>query len=345
MFHTQCLKLHLKSIIRFIICFVTSLSLVSLPFQASAYSIYGPTTYTPTPSMYSNDCKTKPPKKYLGLCGSSGPVIFGASANQGVQANTPGYTQGLGGGAFLLEADLYGVLKVGVALSGFIMRVQGDADATNIDTRTKVVGGAPAIYGGLNYGGAFAYVTIATGVLKYNTSRTIRIANRIASGNFEARQNSFRGRIGYAAPFGTLEITPMATIDNVNIYKGMYTETGAGSFNLTVRNGASSASQSAIGVRFAEISEPEIFYPEFHFFAISDSNTTGNKLKVISRFLDGVPPVVLEGNTPGSTGYNVGGSISTGIFKIGSIMACYEYEKRQKGYTGHAFFIRFLVPF
>lgn len=346
MFHNKWLNINLKFMITFIthlIFHIISIILILLPLETHAYSTYF--TYAPTNDVYLNQCRTKPPKKYFGICGNSGPVLFGMSATQGVQANTPGYTMGLGGGAFLLEADIYNIFKVGLALSGFIARVSGDADPINTGTRTKIVGGSPAIYGGFNYSGAFVYVTIATGVLKYTTSRTIRTPNIVADGHFEARQNSYRGRIGYAAPFGTLEITPMATVDNVIISKGMFTETGAGAFNVTVRNGTSSASQAAFGARFAEISEPEIFYPEIHFFATSDSNTTGNKLRVISRFLDGVPPIVLQGNTPGSTGYNVGGSITTSIFRTGNIMACYEYETRQKGFTSHSFFVRFFVSF
>jgi uncharacterized protein with beta-barrel porin domain len=335
-----------RNTIRIIIQSIIYLSFILLPTKIFAYSTYGTVTYAPNNDyIYSTSCKTTPPKKYFGICGSSGPVVFAASASQGVQTDTPGYTMGLGGAGFLLEADAYGFLKLGVAISGFIMRVSGDEDAVNTGTRTKVVGGSPAVYGGLYYSGAFIYVTAATGVLKYTTSRTVRIPNLIADGHFEARQNSYRARIGYAAPFGTVEITPMATIDNVIISKGTYTETGAGAFNVTVRNGVSSASQAAAGVRVAEISEPEIFYPEIHFFATSDSNTTGNKLRVISRFLDGIPPVVLVGNTPGSNGYNVGGSITTTIFRTGTVMACYEYELRQKGFTGHSFFIRFMVAF
>ncbi len=324
MFHNKLLRIFL------------SIILLSVPFQSTQSAPYR-----------SDICRTKVPKRYFGICGSSGPVIFAVSVNQGAQNATPPYTGGLGGGGFFLEGDFYGVFKAGVALSGFIMRVDAGPDPVNVSTRTKIVSGAPAVYGGFNYNGAFVYVTLATGILKYSTSRTIRIANLIAQGNFEARQNSYRGRIGYAAPFGNLEITPMATVDNVTISKGMYTETGAGAFNLTVRNGVSSASQSAFGARFAEISEPEIFYPEVHFFATSDSNTTGNKLRVVSRFLDGIPPIVLQGNTPGSTGYNIGGSISTSTIlgKNVSLVATYDYEARQKGYTSHSFYVRFLALF
>lgn len=302
--------------------------------------------YPSTYAAISESCRIKTPKKFFGICGSSGPIFFGASANQGVRTDVPGYTMGLGGAGFFLEAELYGIFKVGVALSGFVMRTNEGGDTNTVFRRTKIVSGTPAIYGGINYMGAFFYVTASTGILKYSTSRLVRVANVSASGNFEARQNSYRGRIGYAAPFGSIELTPMATIDNALIYKGTFVETGAGSFNVTQLNGASSASQSAVGLRVAEISEPALFYPEAHFFAISDSNTTGTKLKVISRFVDGLPPIVLQGATPGANGYNVGGSIATSVFqKNVLITAGYEYELRQKGYTGHAVFITLMARF
>lgn len=298
-------------------------------------------------SAYTNmaNCKTGVAKRNFGLCGTTGPVFFGMSAHQGIQNNVPSYSIGLGGAAFLFETDLYGFLKLGAALSGYIMQFTPGTDATAFaGTKLKVLSGTPAIYGGFNYGGAFFIMTVSTGILKYNTSRTVNVVNQIATARFEARQNSVRGRIGYAIPFGTLEVTPIGVIDNVNLRRGAYTETGAGAFNISRTNGEVSGSQTSYGVRFAEISEPDIFYPEIHFFSFSDGKST--RLKVISRFLDGIPPIVLEGDTPGAVGYNIGGSISTTIFGQGMyIIASYDYERREKSFNSHSVFLRIQARF
>lgn len=317
--------------------------LLLAPFQsihAECQAVY-PTAYIPGPWT---DC-TKLRKRNFGLCGTMGPVFFGVSAHQGIQPNTIGYNIGMGGAGFLVETDLWRFLKLGLAFSGYIMQVNPGSDVTETTPKIRILSGTPAVYGGINYAGGFLYLTAATGILKYSTSRTITVANRIATARYEARQNSFRARIGYALPLGTLEITPIAVLDNVNLRRGAYVETGAGAFNLTVKNGEVSGSQLSVGARFAEVSEPDIFYPEIHFFSFSDANT-GAKLKVISRFLDGIPPIVLEGNTPGSNGYNVGGSIATTIFGYGMyVIAAYDYEVRQKSFNSHSFFVRVMATF
>lgn len=277
------------------------------------------------------------------ICGTYSPMIFGTIIHQKPVSGSIGYHLSLAGGAFFVDVSTTKFSKIGIGLSGFGAGYQIGDTATVRGFNIQQSNISPAVYLVLNTGIFFASGTASVGNNRYRTRRTSRITNQEATARFVGLQSALQARVGAALPFGTLEITPIASVDFVKMRRAMFTEvngigiTISGS-NLPFGGGDVSGMQTAIGIRFADITEPEIFYPELHLFSFGDTNQT--RLHVFSRFVDGLPPMILIGETPGASGFNAGMSI-TGAIRGENVKVTlsYDYVSR-KGFESSIIYLR-----
>lgn len=270
-------------------------------------------------------------------CASQGPVIFGSFATQSRNANTNGYKSTLGGFGFLWDIYSLPFIKFGIGLSAAASRIELGDNAISRDETQKVNYITPSFHTRLHYGWGFLSLSPGVGPAHFKTSRVLNGSNTELTGKFNGMLASIRGTLGISIPIDNFEITPMMTIDHGRLKKGTNIETG-GNLTVTTAGGKIKAQQQSFGIRFAEISEPNIFYPEFHIFTFTDTHV--QKLRVISRFLEGIPSYVQDGITPKKAGLNLGCSLtSTLLGEATFLTAGFDYETR-KGYQGYSAFLR-----
>jgi hypothetical protein len=277
------------------------------------------------------------------ICGNYSPMLFGTIIHQKPVNESVGYNLSLGGGFLSVEVNTTKFAKVGVALSGYgcTYRINDTPLVRAFTIEQSNI--SPAAYLTLQYGILFASGTVSVGNNRYRMKRTSVATDQQATARFVGLQSALQGRVGVALPFGTLEITPIASIDFVKMRRAAFTEVNgidiaiSGS-NIPFGGGDISGSQTAIGIRFADISEPEIFYPELHLFSFGDNSRV--RLHVFSRFVDGLPPMILEGNTPGASGFNAGASI-TGAIRGENLKLTLSYDYLQrKGFQSSVIYLR-----
>lgn len=280
-------------------------------------------------------------------CLSQGPIAFGTYAKQTQQPGADGYHSGLGGLGFLWDIYSLRFAKLGIALSGASSRVKPNDTAASRNEKHRITYITPAFYTRLHYGWLFLTTSAGVGPVRFKTTRTLLNVNGINNNNmdmvasFNGMLSSLRASTGIAVPLENFEITPLAIIDYGRLKKGTRVETGNNGFTVTTAGGLVKAQQQSFGLRFAEISEPNIFYPEFHIFTFHDSNK--EKLRVVSRFIPGIPSYVQDGVTPGNSGMNLGASLTSAVLGESVLLtAGFDYERR-KNFQGYAAFLKLRI--
>lgn len=258
-----------------------------------------------------------------------GPIFFGNSITQQSVDNVDGYTSTTGGFGIIGDMPINCFLKVGAAVS---YATSGVKNANSGDTIyiNNVLG---SIYAKLEYGTPFVDFMGSLGQNSYRTNRNITFLGLTAMGRYTGVQASGKVRVGVPIPIWTLEITPLAWYLYTRLNNRQYTETGAGAANLLYPGQHITAGEFAFGIRLADISEPELFYPEIHAMVLQFSKTPS--LNVTSQFTGGGPAFITTGPTVPKTAGNIGGSIAAVLRQSLILIAAYDYEAR-KNYASHS---------
>ena len=204
------------------------------------------------------------------ICGTYAPILFGTIVHQKPVNSSVGYSLSLGGGGLFLDFKTTKYAKIGFGITGYgaTYRINDTPMVRAFTIQQSNI--SFAAYLAVQYGYLFGSGTISVGNNRYRTSRTSAATNQQATARFVGLQSALQGRLGVALPFWTVEITPLVSIDYVKMRRAEFTEvnginiTISGS-NLPFAGGDVDGSQTAFGVRIADITEPDIFYPRVTF--------------------------------------------------------------------------------
>lgn len=261
---------------------------------------------------------------------SIGPYFFGNTIKQNRQDNFDGFSSTTGGVGILGDTPLGCFLKVGGAFSYATSTVKVD---NNIGNQTLINTVQGTVYGRIEYGWPFAEVMYSLGHNNFRTRRNIIFMQQVANANFHGDQQAGKVRAGVMIPIGTLELTPQAWWVLTRLHSKQYGETGAPGANLTVVGNVFSVVDSAYGLRFAEISEPDVFYPEIHVMGITFNKAPN--FATTALFTDSGPAFLTPGPSARKTGVNIGGSITARLSEGFVIIGAYDYAGR-KNFNSHS---------
>jgi outer membrane autotransporter protein len=177
---------------------------------------------------------------------------FGSTAEQDAVGGISGYgadTYGILGG---LDWPMGANSRVGVSLSYADTDVSGDG-AGNSSTDLESL--QANLYG--DFTGPRGYVEwlIGIGNNDTSTSRTIDFASATASGSYDSTQYVVSVGAGMPRPLGVNTFfTPTVGLSWTHVTGEQYTETGAGSLNLTVNQDDIDAQVASIGAKLHNVS-------------------------------------------------------------------------------------------
>lgn len=173
--------------------------------------------------------------------------VLGGGAIRGSDSQTDGYKSRDVGLAVGLDHMFDESLMGGVALSWIRGWSQG-SDSSSGST-TTLDSYQTTLYGTYRQGQAFVDGQMGFGYNNFSQSRDISFLNSTASADYDGQQYLAKATLGYDVPVDDgVVVTPLAGLTWLRAVSDSYTETGAGSANLTVdRNGVNSLTQDLGG--------------------------------------------------------------------------------------------------
>lgn len=267
--------------------------------------------------------------------------VFGQYADQDARSGIPGYDARTWGATIGIDSGtaMPGAV-VGAAFTYGDSRVRSD----NInDTRTDIDTYQLSLYGSFD----IAPQTYVNGLAAYawndvDTTRfNVGLGDDTASGSFDAYQFTARAEVGQNLRFNEMVVTPNVMAHWTHYNADTYTETGAGTANLTVDHDNLNVFELGVGVNASwdmAIADGSVVVPEVR--AGYRYDLIGDEVQTSSQFV-GAPGVtfVTEGFTPARSTFNVGAGVKFQTVANWEFTANYDYEFKSD-YDSHAGFIR-----
>ena len=259
---------------------------------------------------------------------------YGSYLTQGTRQGIQGYDAWNTGTAVGLDRMFNDTLTLGV--SGGYAYGNVDSDANN--GRTNISSAQGAIYAGYQDAN-IPYFIDTVGSFAWNWyegKRDINIGaiNRTANADYDGQQYGAYLGGGYKFELGkSLELTPLASIQWNHLRLAGYTETDAGSMNLSVNRQSYDILQSGLGARIASPLKYKWgnFTPEVH--AKWLYNFIGDDMAITSTYTGGGGSFTSNGAKPAKNGVNLGGKLSFDLKNDVSIIAECDTEMRD-GFVG-----------
>lgn len=270
----------------------------------------------------------------IGNRASYGPLFFGNLCKQKEIDGIDGFTAHTGGIGFMGDTPITRQLKLGFGFIYAGSSIKTDSITNNTTSINSLQG---AVYGSWELKPFFVDGVLGVGNNSYLTKRNINFLSQTARGKYNGYQYTARGRGGILIPMGTVEVSPMTTVQYMQLYQKEYTETGAPGSNLVVGGRKASALQVGFGARVADITNPEDYYPEIHALALLDLKSS--RVLVTARFVEGGPGFVTQGPEQSKVGINAGASVQA-LYKLGLVVNLgYDLEAK-KDFFSHTVFAK-----
>jgi autotransporter-associated beta strand protein len=236
---------------------------------------------------------------------------YGSYLTQGTRKGIQGYNAWNSGTAIGFDRLINDNLTLGVS-GGY---AYGHVNSAANDAKTNINSGQGTIYAGyqdanlpyfIDAAGSFAWN-------KYEGKRDISVGaiNRTANASYDGQQYGVYLDGGYKFKLGkTLELTPLASIQWNHLRLAGYTETEAGSMNLSVNRQSYDILQSGLGASLASQMKYKWgnFTPEVH--AKWLYNFIGDDMAVTSTYTGGGASFNANGAKPAKNGVNLGAKLS-----------------------------------
>jgi outer membrane autotransporter protein len=266
--------------------------------------------------------------------------VFGGAANRGTDGTTPSYDTSAAGMVMGADSAVGDTLLIGGAMSfgaGW-NGGKGDLSAnTNGVNSYQVTGYAAWRNGGLAITGQ-----AGIGLDDYSQHRAITALNETAWADYSGRQYTLAFDAGYAIKLDGLVFTPAASFKWLRLDIDGYSETGAGTENLTIKSAVEDQVETTLGAKLAlpfdtalGLVVPEIKLAWLHDFVNRATATNGTLVGIaFATVSDRVAP----------NGAKLGAGLTLYDADAFSLKAEYTGEFRG-GYAAHAGQLQLAVRF
>ncbi len=172
--------------------------------------------------------------------------VIGSSARQSaLRSGGDGFTSNAGG--FTIGGDIMSDDSL-VGLSGSY--VSSNIKATSGNKTTNVESYQFNLYRSDNFDKIFIDTMLGFAWNSYDSSRTVSAVSANAKSSYSGQTYVAKAKIGIVENFGNLRVTPALTITGVHNTVGSYTEKGADTLNLNVKNVSNNFFETRLGVGF-----------------------------------------------------------------------------------------------
>jgi outer membrane autotransporter protein len=175
---------------------------------------------------------------------------FGSNISQNNTSSGDGYKANSGGVAIGIDQKLSNNFTLGLSSSYSQSRVK-----SNVASKSTLINTYQAsIYTGYNAKSYFLNSSLGLSLNNYSSNRNIDIVGTTAKGDYSGRSYFARVELGKNFKFkNDLTITPSVTLTGAHNVINSYTETGADSLNLHVKNNSSNFFEGRIGVELGKL--------------------------------------------------------------------------------------------
>ncbi len=268
---------------------------------------------------------------------------FGGHYSQKPRSGQDGYVCEVSGIAAGIERMVQDALTLGASIGYAFNNINNRGGAVSGTDVDSYQGSLYAFHTGESF-----YITsgVSLALNSYQGRRMIDFGSilRQADAEYSGQQYSVFIDGGYVIPAGGFEVTPLASLLYQHLRLGSYTETGAGSLNLSVKPQRYDVLQSGLGVRVAYPWKrgSVTFTPEVHYKWLHDF--IADKVSMTSSFTGGGASFSTNGATPDRNSHAFGAGVVCALGDRVTIEPVYTFECKEK-FKGHSGSVVFKFEF
>ncbi len=268
---------------------------------------------------------------------------FGKLATQDDRGDVDGYEADTYGAAVGIDtADVMDDATLGLALS--YGKTSVDSDNANT-TETDINSYQLSLYGEQGLGdGAFVNGTLAYGRNSIDQTRHAvgGVSTINADADYDSNQYIAKVSVGRTLALASgVTLTPNTGVNFQHVSIGNYTETGAGTANMTVDTDSINILELGVGaeVAFDAIDmDGSSLTPAVDFGYRYD--VIGDAVEASSTFNGGGAAFKTTGADPSQGKFNIGASLAYDMDSAASVKVSYDYEMKGEDYSAHSGFVR-----
>ena len=260
---------------------------------------------------------------------------YGSYIHQAERQLSKGYNASIWGTALGFDMPVINDMKFGSCF-GFAQDYIRGKDNSN---RNNVNSYQWTIYGEysrdlfyLDLAGSFAYNT-------YDASRQVAVGSirRMASADYDGQQYVAYAEAGYNFNYKKLEYTPMVSFQYQHLSLGEYTESGAGSMDLTVKAQDYNLAQTGFGMKlgYPLFTKYGRLLPEIRFMWLYD--WIGDHQQTTSTFAGGGGSFATNGFDPAQSSWDFGTKLTMFTKKNWTLAVNYDLEIKEDFYRHYGY--------
>jgi outer membrane autotransporter protein len=260
---------------------------------------------------------------------------FGAYLNQGARGSSSAYSANLWGGSLGFDRLLFDHFMFGLS-GGYARNYIRTNDA---NTRADADSYQGSLYGSLARDSYYIDGVLSYAYNRYDAQRHIAFGttDRVAKSNYEGQQYSGYLEGGYTLKNRGLNITPLVSLQYMRLHLNDYSESGAGSLNLTVDAQDYNTFQSGLGAKLAYpilLTDSQIV-PEVHVKWLYDF--IGDQQQATSTFTGSGASFSTKGFDPPKSSYNAGAKLTLMTKYDVTLSLNYDFEMKEdfSSHTGY----------
>jgi len=260
---------------------------------------------------------------------------YGAYLNQGARGSSSGYSANIWGGSLGFDRLVFKHFMFGVS-GGYARNFIRTNDA---NTRTDADSYQGSLYGSLAKDVYYIDGVLSYAYNRYDASRHIVFGttDRVAKSNYGGEQYSAYLEGGYTAKKRGLNITPLVSLQYMRLHLNDYSESGAGSLNLTVDAQDYNMFQSGLGIKLAYpiLCKDSQIIPEVHAKWLYDF--IGDQQQATSTFTGSGASFSTKGFDPPKSSYNTGAKLTLMTKYDVTLSLNYDFEMKENfhSHTGY----------
>ncbi|HOW56780.1 MAG TPA: autotransporter domain-containing protein [Smithellaceae bacterium] len=261
--------------------------------------------------------------------------VFGALLHQGQRDSVSGYDAQMGGITAGLDRRLYNRVLAGASF-GY---AQNWIKSSSAGTETIADSYQGNLYGSLAINDYYLNTIFSFGYNLYDSSRHISFGgiDRQAKSSYSGNQYSGYLEGGRKFNFAGLDITPLFSLQYLQLQLNGYSESGAGAVNLTVDAQRYNLMQSGVGFKIAYPRQNDFtkIIPELHARWFYDF--IGDPQQTSSQFAGGGASFATRGFDPPRASYNIGAKLNIITTAGIEVSLNYDLELKQDFHSHNAY--------
>lgn len=256
-----------------------------------------------------------------------GPIFFANAISQKTLNGIPGYNAYTGGIGLFVDAPvtIHGRVGAMISYAGTGKKDYGSAKNTLTIDNLQL-----GVYGNYDIGLFFGELLVSVGNNRYQSRRHINFVTPFLTNTASFNGTQFGTRIRAGMPVQltwSIEFTPIFSLDYIRLHQNAYKESGSvTALSFASRNVTSL--EVGGGIRLADVSEIETYYPEIHLLVLSQ--TKNPSLQVTSQFIGAGPAFISGIASPFKTSYNFGASFTCVVRENLLLTGSYDMEAKTR---------------